>query len=149
MKIKDDIMKKIVALQGSSNCGKSTTIRNVFELLVKKYNIQPSQIQDCYPNHGKHPDCKVILKNVNGHKIGIEGQGDPNSRQKQSFDDFAKDGCDIIFCTCRTSGMTVDWINAYKDTYELKFIQQTKVPKNKIAMNNDAMAKKMIEEAGL
>jgi phosphoribulokinase len=149
MKIKDDIMKRIVALQGSSNCGKSTTIRNVFKLLVEKYNIQPSQIQDYYQNHTQHPDCKVILKNVNGHKIGIEGQGDPNSRQEQSFDDFAKAGCDIIFCTCRTSGMTVDWINAYKGIYDPKFIKQTKVPKNKIAINNTDVARKMIEEAGL
>lgn len=38
--------------------------------------------------------------------IGIESQGDSNSRQSKSLLEFAKMGCTIILCACRSRGTT-------------------------------------------
>ena len=42
-------------------------------------------------------DVKAIM-DINGHKVGIESQGDPNGRLKESLSDFVKAKCSIIIC---------------------------------------------------
>ena len=67
-------MKKIIALRGVKDVGKSSTLRKTYELLKKKYpNCQ------CVEHHIDRVDIKVVIT-INGVKIGIESQGDPNSR---------------------------------------------------------------------
>jgi hypothetical protein len=136
-------MSDIFALQGRGNCGKTKTLVKVFEMLHAKY--PSAQVRDFFPNS---PDKKVIMTGVRGKKIGIESQGDPNSRLKQSLIDFDKAGCDIIFCAVRTSGMTVAWIHSHT-AYTPHFILQTIAPPAKQAQSNDAMAGKLIQTAGL
>jgi hypothetical protein len=94
-------------------------------------------------------DIKIIMTGVKGKKIGIESQGDPNSRLEQSLKDFVNAGCDIIFCACRTSGMTVQWINSHKPKYTPFFINQTIVASAQQKQNNNNMAKQLINQAGL
>nr|WP_314781798.1 hypothetical protein [uncultured Treponema sp.] len=106
-------MKALYALQGVSKKGKSSTLNILIDELAKKYPNATKRI--LIPGRGR--DQQVIFYNLNGHIIGIETQGDPNSRLPQSLKDFATAQCDIIFCACRTSGSTVDAIQNFAKQY--------------------------------
>lgn len=136
-------MANIFALQGSSSSGKSSTLIQLFNLIVAKYPGGTVQAL-----HGGTKDVKVIVYPVNGKKIGIESQGDPNSRLQQSLTDFRNANCDIVFCACRTSGMTVNWINAMSPPDSVQFIQQIRTQTGQQAANT-AMAVRLMQLAGI
>lgn len=139
---------KIFVLQEKGGCGKSSTIKNIFFLLIEKYHntmkINSFKI---------HPSSNDITAQIviDGLLIGIESQGDPNSTLKLSLNAFAKSNCNIIFCPARTSGMTIKWINSYNQKYEIKFHNQIIVESSNSQQNksNLAVAKKLIKNAGL
>lgn len=90
-------MKKlIIANRGSKGQGKTSSIKAVFRHLSSQY---PYKI---FANKG---DIKAIV-DVEGVRVGIESQGDPNSRMMQSMDDFVTEECQIIVTACRTRGDT-------------------------------------------
>lgn len=101
--------KIVIANSGFAYTGKSTSIRYVYELLSSRYH--PIIID---PKQGYHPnkDIKAIIEipQSDGHivKVGIESQGDPNSRQMKSIDEFVNMGCEIILVACRVKGATKD-----------------------------------------
>ncbi len=108
--------KSIIANWGHARQGKSDTVRRVLQLLL-----------DAYPNAITIPatidfsgDVKVIIQ-IDGIKIGIESQGDPNSRLFESLVEFSKINCDLILCSTRTSGATVNAVSALHrtDNYEI------------------------------
>lgn len=113
-------MPCLFALQGPSNCGKSSTLIYLSQLLQAKY---PSATHQTL--HRGTKDIAVIMHGVNGLVVGIESQGDPKSRLQQTLASFASAKCDIIFCACRTRGMTVDWVNTLSATYSIHFVEQT------------------------
>lgn len=96
--------KLAIANWGSAQQGKSESIKLVFKLLSEKYP---------YTILIDNGDIKAIVE-IAGVKVGIESQGDPNSRMPQSIDDFVSQGCGIIVCACRTKGDTG------KKIYDLK-----------------------------
>jgi hypothetical protein len=137
-------MGNLFALYGKANCGKSETIRNVFGLLQSKY--PSAAVNQIYSG----TDIKVIMTGVKGLSVGIESQGDPNSRLGQSLIDFENAGCDIIFCASRTSGMTVNWIKSHSGTYTIDWTHQNYVSaKSGHATNNQTVAGNLIAKAGL
>ena len=74
-----NLNKVIFAIWGESNVGKSSSIKYIFE-----------QIKNSYPlTYVKHPnkDFKdfAVIFDIGGKKIGIESQGDPNSRMFDSL----------------------------------------------------------------
>ena len=90
--------------------GKSETIKKVCQILLRDF---PSAIPSKTPNYSGDILLTIKLSNI---KIGLESQGDPNSRM--IYDDTLKKladselipelgGCDIIICATRTGGMTV------------------------------------------
>ena len=135
-------MNDLFALQGRHDCGKTETLNDVIQLLTSKYSKANINIVI----NGK--DKKVIMKNVNGFTIGIETQGDPNSRLEQSLLDFLNANCNIIFCACRTSGMTVDWVHSLAKKYNIHFIKQT-ITTNNTTNSNMNKAISIIQLAGL
>lgn len=95
---------KIIALQGRANSGKTGTIRYVFELLKQHASSEPEVLKN---------GCDIAaVMTVNCTKIGVESQGDPEIRLKESLEYFVQAKCSIIVCSTRTSGMTVDWVKA-------------------------------------
>ena len=136
-------MSDIYALQGKGNSGKSDTIIKIFAELVRKY--PSASVQQL--SSGTR-DIKAILTNIKGHKVGIESQGDPGSRLKQSLQDFASANCTIIICATRTSGMTVSWVNSLSPPFVVHFIPQVYATTNFNA-NNSRMALSIIAQAGL
>lgn len=136
-------MAHIFALQGAGSCGKSSTLIELLSCIKGKYPTAMVQ-----SSHGGTRDIKTIISPINGWIIGIESQGDPRSRLLQSLTDFANAKCDIIFCACRTSGMTVQWINAMQPQYNVQFIQQRRTQTGQQAANT-AMANHLMQVAGI
>ena len=88
-------------------------------------------------------DIQIIIK-INDLKIGIESQGDPDSRIFDSIPLFLKMECNIIICATRTRGRTVKLIeNLEKKGFVIKWLKQQivygeeKQQKNKILMANE------------
>lgn len=96
--------KILIAVSGTAHIGKSSAILAVLNN-IENYFPQ-ADVKVIIPGS----DVKALVK-INNIVIGIESQGDPNSRLKESLQDFAAQNCDIIVCASRTSGMTVDWID--------------------------------------
>lgn len=92
--------KLVIANKGKAGCGKSSSIKEVFNKLIATYP---------YKIFIKDGDIKatITIENV---LVGIESQGDPNSRMIQSMNDFVSMGCQIIVAACRTSGETCNKI---------------------------------------
>lgn len=103
-------MKKIIiANWGGSNEGKSTTIKLLFNLLREEFPsaiLEPEIIDLTY-------DITVVMK-IDGLRIGIESQGDPKSYLLKSLEYFASINCDLIICSTRNRGSTVNAVNALK-----------------------------------
>lgn len=99
-------MKKIViAIWGEASQGKSSSIREIASSIPARF---PGSSVN-YLIQG-NVDIKAIAQ-VNGIKVGIESQGDPSSRLRQSLAEFLADGCEIIICATRTRGDTVNAVN--------------------------------------
>jgi hypothetical protein len=97
--------KTVIAIEGAAKAGKTHIVKKFREILIQNY-----------PNHKEHflideNDIKTIititLPNGIVIKVGIESQGDPDSRLvHERLEDF-KD-CDIVICACRTKGETAE-----------------------------------------
>ena len=107
-------MKNVFALRGASKKGKSQTIRTAVEMLTE---IHPGATLE--HNHTTKKDVQVVLT-MNGWKIGIESQG---SRLVDSLDLFVNVGCDVIVCATRTSGTTVNAVNALRG-FDIHWLEQ-------------------------
>lgn len=98
--------KTVIANWGIAYQGKSTTVKKVAQHILKNYPtaiLEPVVIDFSI-------DIRVVMT-VGEIKIGIESQGDPGSRLFESLKDFVELSCDIIICSTRTSGKTVQAVN--------------------------------------
>ena len=91
--------------------GKSSTIKNIFGLLKMAYPTTPIKHL-----HSPGADISLIMK-INDVLIGIESQGDPNSRLAESLQRFKKEKCNIIVCTTRNWGGTVFAVESLKPEF--------------------------------
>ena len=129
-------MAKLLALQGTGNVGKTTTLRLLIDTIRQSYPSAHEQILI----QGKR-DTQVVFDPVKKMKIGIETQGDPNSRLEDSLEDFKNMKCDVIFCACRTDGMTVKWVKALATIYTIEFVpQMAQAPSTQAAANANTVA---------
>jgi len=129
----------IFVVKGVANTGKTKTIKKVYELLFKKY-----------PNAKKEEeitggDIRVILT-INGVKIGIESQGDPNSRLFKSIELFIKMKCEIIVCATRTRGATCKIVSKQENNYSISWKNKNKSEKGKEDKENLELAELIVEE---
>jgi hypothetical protein len=104
-------MATIIAVWHESNKGKSETLREFALLLLSRYprykaiEPVPALVPSKY-------DFRLIVK-IKGKVIGIESQGDPGTGLKERLEDLAykKFKCDIILCTTRTKGYTIEAVD--------------------------------------
>jgi GTPase SAR1 family protein len=122
------------ALQGPGNCGKTTTLLKLYEELKAEY---PSATIKHL--HHSTTDISVILSGINGNVVGIESRGEPGSRLINSLNAFVAAKCDIVFCACRTKGMTVQWVKTLPLQYKIHFVAQTRVKTNFTATNTSTV----------
>jgi hypothetical protein len=106
--------KTIIAIHGRSNEGKSETIKKVCSLILQTF---PTAIPSL-DNIDYNGDI-LLTVTINEIKIGIESQGDPNSRMiyDETLRKLANEKCDIIICATRTGGMTVKKVDSIANDY--------------------------------
>lgn len=132
-------MKTILALRGAGKRGKSTTLGMLIEMIKVEYpsaNLEEAKFKI---------DITIVIT-INGKKIGIETQGDPNSRLGASLKRFIEIGCKVIICASRSYGSTVDLINTAASTgYQVKWFEKTKsTSAHDQAAANKAAAKEIL-----
>lgn len=143
--------KTIIAVYGRSNEGKSETIKKVFQILVNEFpnakpSISPVNVEG---------DILATIQ-LGKIKIGIESQGDPNSRiiTEQTIEklaDLSKDstlgGCDVIICATRTEGKTVKVVDKVAEDfgYNVIWISSFFSPKLNTEVLNRMAARNTIE----
>jgi hypothetical protein len=104
-------MKHIIALWNNSNKGKTKTLVELKKMLLSQENVELCK-NEKLPNG---IDFSLVIR-LFGKTIGIESQGDPNSNLKKRLEDLISDfSCDVIFCTTRTRGATVNDLKAIAD----------------------------------
>lgn len=136
-------MKKTVfANWGTAGQGKSSTVKKIAELILKNYRsatTAPVIIDFTF-------DIRIIIT-IGKIKIGIESQGDPNSRLFDSLKYFVKISCDIIICSTRTSGSTVDAVNELytKHGYDNVWVTNYRSNEKNEDTLNDISAKHIFE----
>ena len=116
-------MKKLIAIRGDKNSGKTTSIRKAFEQLKAVY-------PDAHigPSRGR-VEVTAIIK-INGVKVGIESRGDLARIIASSLNEFEKAGCKIIVCACRLSGMTLSAVCDFTEAhyFDVEWIDKEKGP---------------------
>jgi len=129
--------KTLLALRGTANSGKSTTIKSAYGLLKSRHK----DVEIIYSKF--YRDFMVILI-IKGRKIGIESQGDPRSRLGRSLDLFVREKCNVIICATRTKGQTVDAVTALAKQYKVNWFEQTKSAPSMRQASNNAMARAIV-----
>ena len=99
--------KTIISIYGRHNEGKSSTIRMIYDALVRSEigGIPDREV----PENG---DILVIVQ-VGEIRVAIESQGDPHGRMEEedTLRPFAQAACEIILCATRTRGTAVHMVD--------------------------------------
>lgn len=134
--------KFIIRLYGGEKSGKTESISIALRILLERFPEHAIIID----NGEKSGDVKALLF-INGAKVGIESQGDPNSRQMRSIDEFASMGCDVILTASRTWGMTKRSVEAQRENHYLiyTFKKAKEVDEKKHYVDNEAMGLRLAE----
>ena len=135
-------MKNIIALEGIGGSGKTSTLK----IVINKFREVSSSSLASAQKTGK--DQREIF-NVNDKKVGIETQGDPNSRLETSLELFTSEGCDLIICATRTYGGTVKIVEKLSPPYEISWRGQSFVQRSKLQHESNAAIAELIFKEGL
>ncbi|RZJ36565.1 MAG: hypothetical protein EOO51_00150 [Flavobacterium sp.] len=130
--------KYAVAIWHSAGKGKSESARQFALELLAAYPVHTSII----PTPAVVPaanDFRLVV-GVNGKIVAVESQGDPYTGLQQRLEDLAlKHSAELIVCTCRTRGETVDAVSnlrshgfeiIWTSTYELDGAAQQVIANN-------------------
>src|SRR2546426_4739360 len=119
-------MKKVIALRGLANTGKSSTLRKVYELLVREYALQPLQLNVKIEGVLNEVNIGVIVS-VNGVRIGITSEGDRAEILEAKLRELEYKSCAIIVCASRTRAWFERIVNDLrKSSYEVDWIEKKK-----------------------
>lgn len=134
--------KTVVANWGHAQQGKSDTIKRVAKKILKHF----SKAISTPPTVDFSKDIKIIIA-IGKIKIGIESQGDPNSRLFESLKEFSRLKCDLIICSTRTSGATVNAVDNLHKSNGYDIIWATNYRSNEKSQNiiNDISAEQIFE----
>jgi hypothetical protein len=112
--------KTIIAGRGVANTGKSATIKIVYSLLKELYPT--AIIEELHMG----VDLTVVMT-IDDLKVGMESQGDPNSRLFNSLDHFVKIGCKVIVCATRSRGATVEAVNSLAGDFLVEWFPKVSI----------------------
>ena len=147
----ESFMVKMFVLQGVHDSGKTSTLRILDELLRKKYPDMSGEPK--YSTRGKNKDFQVIYTlKVNGNKrlIGIKTDGDNGEAVYKDVGWLVDNQCNIIFCSCRSYGSTVESVKRLSEEADVRFVKKTlEADEAKRRKANVADAQKLLTLAGL
>lgn len=111
-------MKKLIAVRGVKDTGKTCSIKMAYKMLKAAYPRAKTE----EVGGGTVDIARVIT--IDGVNIGIESQGDPTGHRIRMLDKslpyFAEMDCQLIICATRTSGATVDGVEEFSKAHEYK-----------------------------
>jgi hypothetical protein len=133
-------VRKIVALQGIGNSGKTVTLKKLIIEVQKlpgtcagKHNNLATALSQVTPVVAgqTQTDTWAIFdipdkEGVEAKRVGITTAGDNVDSLFREIDKFTNEKCDIVFVACRISGQTVDFLEflrAYHVAAELVYVQ--------------------------
>ncbi len=130
-------MKPLVIVnRGPAQQGKSSSVREVYNVLSKKYTRKVQVLRD---------DGDILgIVDVNGVLVGVESQGDPNSRMLETLNELVDNGCKIIVCASRTTGSTCNEVERITNLLDADLIWTTN-PRTKTTSIIDYIHKKYAE----
>ncbi|EPF25294.1 hypothetical protein HMPREF1221_02380 [Treponema socranskii subsp. paredis ATCC 35535] len=144
-------MVKMFVLQGVYDSGKTSTLTILNDLLREKYPDIDGNPK-C-STRGKYKDFQVIYTlTVNGKKqyIGIKTDGDNGDAVYGDVGWLVDNKCNIIFCSCRSYGGTVEAIKRFSEEADVTFVKKTlEADESKRRKVNTADAQKLLALAGL
>lgn len=110
------MQKSIICIKGSSQTGKTPSIRDVYSLIApKEEQMQNTQfLQDGYDIN-----CHTKYKGV---QVGFYSCGDPGCSQYEEVSKHIQDGCEIVICSCRNWGQTKNDIERAAREYGFRLI---------------------------
>ncbi|HEX6981291.1 MAG TPA: abortive infection family protein [Balneolaceae bacterium] len=110
-----DNTMKIIALRGKSNIGKTTTIRNLYDIMLSDgFAQEPGSFG------GRTDIYDIVTKN--NVLIGITSSGDTEDVLNSRLEMFNERECGIVICACRTRGGTNEILDEYSD--DINFIEK-------------------------
>jgi GTPase SAR1 family protein len=115
-------MKKIIALRGKGNSGKTTTIRKLYKRFIdEEFEIIKTNFKE------KGGDFIAIFK-INGKLVGMTSSGDTYDLVSDSLQEQVDGNCELCICACRTFDRiekgTNKAIYEFED-YENEFLEKT------------------------
>ena len=100
--------KTLLAIYGTSDIGKTTSIKNFYLKFISKYSSQVINNNSLCDDDSN--EMYRIIELQNGVKIGVCSFGDDGSSYEK-LNNFAKQDCKVIVCASCTKGASVDSIN--------------------------------------
>ena len=128
--------KLVIAVQNSANCGKTTTLRYLMDLIKIKYEEKITIIREIeiYNNNNDF----IFDFSVNNLKFSILSEGDVGGKVSENLDKL--ENSDIIICTTRTKGSTVEAVKNFRNKYKAKLIwSRTYTVDKEIKKNNESI----------
>ena len=115
--------KILIVLSNVANQGKTQSVIKFANLLLNS-DTTPIHYDDNAGNNFKYPVDKEfgIVVDINGKIVGIHSAGDYKKEISKEFDIFKKENCEIIICTSRYEGETVDAIEKFADDNDFEII---------------------------
>lgn len=92
--------KTIICVKGSSQTGKTPTIRDLYALIAPKEE-QLTNADFRVPGRDIH-----CITTYQGIQVGFYSYGDTGCDQYRHISDLINNGCDLIICACRNRGQT-------------------------------------------
>lgn len=120
-------MKAMICFWGLSEIGKTPAIKTIWKNLKNDSNPPLDTSSDDI--------CDIV--SLDGHKIGIESQGDPDSKQKEWIDKLITEECEIIICASRTKGGTVEIVESRAKDYDYELIWLSPLSSIQISLHTD------------
>ena len=100
--------KTLLAIYGTNDIGKTTSIKNFYLKFISKYSSQVINNNSLCDDDSN--EMYRIIELQNGVKIGVCSFGDDGSSYEK-LNNFAKQDCKVIVCASCTKGASVDSIN--------------------------------------
>lgn len=134
-------MNTIIAIWNSGGKGKSSTILNLANLLMSSYTTH--KVIFCSKNSSALTiDFRLILE-INGRVIALESKGDPKTDLEKRLDDIVlKYKPDLIICSTRTRGETIQAVHNTANKYDFETIWTSTYQIN----HNQGLANKLKSE---
>ena len=108
--------KTIICVKGSTQTGKTPTIRDLYALIATKEE-QLANTDFMVPGRDIH--CITTYKGI---QVGFYSYGDPGCHQHRHISDLINSGCDLVICACRNRGQTKNDIDRVAIEFESELI---------------------------